>query len=66
MLLLSFETRELAVSDRKTSAFGFCRAEAIRVSGAVHGSYYEHCLLLGIVVAEATQRLVTTSTLLPF
>ena len=43
---------------------GQCRAEAIRVSGAVHESFFEHCLLLGIVVAKATQRLVTT--LLPF
>ena len=24
-----------------------CRAEAIRVSGAVHESFFEHCLLLG-------------------
>ena len=46
MLLLSFETRELAVSDRKTSPFGFCRAEAIRVSGAVRGSYYRVFFLL--------------------
>ena len=35
-------------------------AEAIRVFGAVHESYFEHCLLQGTVVAEATQRLVTT------
>ena len=38
----------------------YCRAEAIRGPGAVHESYFEHCLLLGIVVAEATQRLITT------
>ena len=37
-----------------------CWAEAIRVSGAVHESFFEHCLLLGIVVAKATQRLNTT------
>ena len=47
-----------------SEGYQWCRAEAIRVSGAVHESFFEHCLLLGIVVAEATQRLVTT--LLPF
>ena len=29
---------------------GTCRAEAIRVSGAVHESFFEHCLLLGVQI----------------
>ena len=35
------------------------------VCGAIHKSYFEHCLLPGIVVAKATQRQVTTTTFLP-
>ena len=33
---------------------------AIRLSGAVHDSFFEHCLPQGIAIAEATQRMVTS------